>query len=49
MPVATLPALPAAQAIGLPVVNGWGLTETSPVLACRRNQPGLNVRGTVGA
>lgn len=36
------------EAIGLPVLNGWGLTETSPVLACRRNHPGQNVRGSVG-
>lgn len=36
------------ESIGLPVVNGWGLTETSPVLACRRNTPDGNARGTVG-
>lgn len=36
------------ESIGLPVINGWGLTETSPVLACRRNFPGQNVRGSVG-
>jgi len=28
--------------------NGWGLTETSPVLACRRLRERENVRGTVG-
>lgn len=36
------------EAIGLPVLNGWGLTETSPVLTCRRMLPGQNVRGSVG-
>ncbi|KAK9846749.1 hypothetical protein WJX84_009668 [Apatococcus fuscideae] len=36
------------EALGLPVVNGWGLTETSPVLSCRRALPGKNVRGSVG-
>lgn len=40
---------PWPQSIGLPVINGWGLTETSPVLACRRNAPRQNVRGSVGA
>eukprot|EP00879_Flechtneria_rotunda_P005441 GHRR01005734.1.p1 GENE.GHRR01005734.1~~GHRR01005734.1.p1 ORF type:complete len:588 (+),score=208.21 GHRR01005734.1:736-2499(+) len=34
------------EALGLPVLNGWGLTETSPVLACRRSCD--NVRGSVG-
>ena len=33
-------------------LNGWGLTETAPVLACRRlsegSEPAANVRGTVG-
>lgn len=40
------------EALGLPVLNGWGLSETSPVLACRRidapDAPERNVRGTVG-
>ncbi|KXZ51078.1 hypothetical protein GPECTOR_14g62 [Gonium pectorale] len=30
------------------VLNGWGLTETSPVLSCRRTHPGQNIRGSVG-
>lgn len=34
------------EALGLPVLNGWGLSETSPVLACRRLI--ANVRGSVG-
>lgn len=34
------------ESIGLAVLNGWGLTETSPVLACRRGVH--NVRGSVG-
>lgn len=31
---------------GVSILNGYGLTETSPILAARR--PTLNVRGTVG-
>jgi long-chain acyl-CoA synthetase len=40
------------EVIGLEVVNGWGMTETSPVIACRRSQvvagQNGNVRGSVG-
>jgi long-chain acyl-CoA synthetase len=34
------------EAISLPVLNGYGLTETSPVVCCRRSVH--NVRGTIG-
>lgn len=36
------------ESIGLPVLNGWGLTETSPVLCCRLPSEDQNIRGTVG-
>lgn len=48
------------QVVGLEVLNGWGLTETSPVLCARASMmhraspthtqamPHANVRGTVG-
>ncbi len=34
------------EVVGVPIVNGYGLTETSPVLTCRRID--WNVRGSVG-
>jgi long-chain acyl-CoA synthetase len=34
------------EIVGVPIMNGYGLTETSPVLAARRETH--NVRGTVG-
>ncbi len=34
------------EAVGIPILNGYGLTETSPVLAVRTLK--LNIRGTVG-
>jgi long-subunit acyl-CoA synthetase (AMP-forming) len=46
--VAAANARPACPCLPLQVLNGWGLTETSPVLACRRTVPGGNVRGTAG-
>ncbi len=34
------------EAVGIPILNGYGLTETSPVLAVRTTKQ--NIRGTVG-
>lgn len=34
------------EMVGIPVLNGYGLTETSPVLSCRL--PSNNILGTVG-
>jgi long-chain acyl-CoA synthetase len=34
------------EMVGISILNGYGLTETSPILNARR--PTLNVRGTVG-
>ena len=38
------------EALQITVLNGWGLTETSPVLACRSmvRKRGGNIQGTVG-
>lgn len=38
------------EALQIPILNGWGLTECSPVLACRSmvREHGGNIRGTVG-
>eukprot|EP00798_Chlamydomonas_sp_ICE-L_P018464 gene18464-24946_t len=36
------------EALGVRILNGWGLTEASPVLACRRAFPGWNIRGSTG-
>lgn len=41
------------EIMGMEVLNGWGLTETSPVLCCRRSvavsgDRSTNIRGTVG-
>lgn len=38
------------EAAGISVINGWGMTESAPVITCRSQRPfpGANVRGTVG-
>jgi long-chain acyl-CoA synthetase len=34
------------ERLGFPILQGWGLTETSPVLTCAR--PGARLQGSVG-
>jgi len=40
------------ETVGLEIINGWGLTETAPVLAARSTsdiaEGGVNARGTIG-
>ena len=39
------------ETVGVEIINGWGLTETSPVIAarcCAVNQSDPNARGTIG-
>lgn len=36
------------EAIGIALINGWGLTESTSAASCRRPDEPRNIRGTIG-